>query len=233
MAEETQLKRALVVAAHPDDAEFGCAGTVALWARDGWEICYLVCTDGSKGSDDPHEERERLVALRREEQRAAASILGVKEVFFLDFEDGTLTYSRDLLREVVRYIRLLRPRAVFTHYPEQILREVAFINHPDHRCVGTVTVDAVYPIARNRPSFPELLAEGMEPYKVPELYLWEPNGPNFSVDVTEVEELKFRALMAHRSQFQHMEDSMHALRQHWRDEQGRVVEKFFRIVIPF
>lgn len=233
MAQEEQPRRALVVAAHPDDAEFGCAGTAALWTRSGWEFYYLICTDGSKGSEDPAMAGERLVAARRQEQRAAAAILGVKDVFYLGHEDGTLTYGPALMRDVVRYIRQLRPRAVFTHYPEQILRENGFINHPDHRCVGTVTVDAVYPLARNRPSFPELLDEGLGPHKVQELYLWEPNDPNFSVDVTTVEELKFRALMAHHSQFQDMEEQMQAWRQRWWDEQGRVNEKFLRLLIPF
>src|SRR3990172_2422549 len=158
-------KRALVIAAHPDDSEFGVAGTAALWARDGWEVYYLICTDGSKGSEDPEMTAEKLVPMRRVDQRAAASVLGVKDVFFLDYVDGELTYTRELIRDVVRQIRKLKPHAVFTHDPNQIVRNL-FINHPDHRCAGTVALDAVYPFARNRPSFPELLDEGLEPFSV-------------------------------------------------------------------
>src|SRR3990172_13307990 len=107
-------KRAIVVAAHPDDSEFGCAGTAALWARDGWEVYYLICTDGSKGSEDPEMTPEKLVPLRREEQRAAARGLRVKDVFFLDYVDGELAYTREFARDVVRAIRTIRPNTVFT-----------------------------------------------------------------------------------------------------------------------
>src|SRR5437867_4910994 len=157
--EPESAKRALVVAAHPDDADFGGAGTAYLWSRGGWEFYYLICTDGSKGTEDPAMTPDRLIPLRRKEQKAAAKVAGVKEVFFLDHADGELRYNRDLMREIVRYIRKIQPYAVFTHDPGQIVRNM-FINHPDHRCVGEVTIDAVYPIARNRPSFPELLGEG-------------------------------------------------------------------------
>ncbi|MFQ6019882.1 MAG: PIG-L deacetylase family protein, partial [Dehalococcoidia bacterium] len=149
-------KLALVIAAHPDDADFGCAGTAALWRRDGWRFYYLICTDGAKGSDDPKMTAARLVPLRREEQRAAAKVIGVEDVFFLDFADGELAYTPELMRQVVRHIRKLKPVAVFSHDPNQIVRN-QYINHPDHRCAGIVALDAVYPIARNRPSFPELL----------------------------------------------------------------------------
>ena len=225
-------KRALIVAAHPDDAEFGCGGTAALWSRDGWEFYYLVCTDGSKGSDDPQMTSERLVPLRRQEQRAAAQVLGVKDVFFLEFVDGQLTYTPDFMREVVRYIRKLRPFAVFSHDPNQVVRN-QFINHPDHRCAGTVALDAVYPMARNRPSFPELLGEGLEPHRVKEVYLWTASEPNFEVDVSEVADLKFQALMAHKSQFSDVEERMEAWRQRWTEPDGRYLERFRRIELLF
>src|SRR5438132_7947897 len=111
-------KRALVVAAHPDDADFGAAGTAHLWSAIGWEFYYLVCTNGAKGSDDESMTPEELVRVRREEQRAAAVRLGVKDVFFLDYEDGELAADRAFLGDVVRHIRMLRPNAVFTHDPE-------------------------------------------------------------------------------------------------------------------
>ncbi len=224
--------RALVIAAHPDDAEFGCAGTAALWSRNGWEFYYLICTDGSKGTDNPQLTPERLVPLRRQEQRAAARLLGVKEVFFLDFVDGELAYTPDFMREVVRYIRKVRPFAVFTSDPSQIVRN-HFINHPDHRCAGTVALDAVYPIARNRPSFPELLAQGLEPHRVQEVYLWSTGEPNFEVDITEVADLKFQALMAHESQMGEIRELMPKLRERWREPDGRYLERFRRIQLPF
>jgi LmbE family N-acetylglucosaminyl deacetylase len=223
--ESSERRRALVIAAHPDDAEFGCAGTVALWGRNGWDFYYLVCTDGSKGSNDPEMPPERLIALRREEQRRAASVLGVKEVFFLDYVDGELVYSRDLMRDVVRYIRLLRPHAVFSHDPNQIVGN-RFINHPDHRCVGTVALDAVYPIARNRPSFPGLAAEGLEPHRVSDVYLWSSDQPNFEVDITDVLETKLEALRCHRSQLPEGEDFLERLRERLRGEDGRYWERF-------
>jgi len=225
-------KRALVVAAHPDDSEFGAAGTAALWTREGWEFYYLICTDGSKGTEDPEMTPARLIPLRREEQRAAARVVGVKDVAFLDHVDGELTYTRELLRDVVRYIRRLKPYAVFTHDPNQIVRNM-FINHPDHRCAGEVAIDAVYPIARNRPSFPELLDEGLEPHSVKEVYLWTASDVNFSVDITDVLEVKFEALRQHNSQFQDFGGTEERLRQFWRDEDGRFQERFRRIQLPF
>jgi LmbE family N-acetylglucosaminyl deacetylase len=225
-------KRALVIAAHPDDSEFGVGGTATLWSRNGWDFYYLICTDGSKGSEDPEMTPERLVPLRREEQRAAASVLGVKDVFFLDYVDGELQYTRELMRDVVRYIRKLRPYAVFSHDPNQIVRNM-FINHPDHRCAGTVALDAVYPIARNRPSFPELLEEGLEPFSVKEVYLWGASEPTFDVDITPVTDVKFKALMQHQSQFAGMEERIKSFRDRWAEPDGRFLERFRRIEIPF
>jgi LmbE family N-acetylglucosaminyl deacetylase len=231
-AEETGPKRALVVAAHPDDAEFGCAGTAALWGRNGWEFYYLVCTDGSKGSNDPELVIERLIATRRREQREAARLLGVREVFFLDYVDGELAYSRQLVRDIVRYIRLVRPHAVFTHEPSQIIANRA-INHPDHRAVGEATLDAVYPMARTRPAFPDLTAEGLEPHRVGEVYLWNSGEPNFAVDITDVLELKMQALLCHRSQIHEAERLMETLRERLRGEDGRYHERFRHIQLAF
>ena len=138
----------------------------------------------------------------------------------------------ELLRDVVRYIRRLKPYAVFTHDPNQIVRNM-FINHPDHRCAGEVAIDAVYPIARNRPSFPELLDEGLEPHSVKEVYLWTASDVNFSVDITDVLEVKFEALRQHNSQFQDFGGTEERLRQFWRDEDGRFQERFRRIQLPF
>ena len=232
MPEEEGPKRALVIAAHPDDSEFGAGGTVGLWSREGWEIYYLICTDGSKGSEDPAWTADKLVPARKDEQRAAAKVLGVKEVFFLDNVDGELTYTREFLRDIVRYIRRLRPTAVFTHDTNQIVRNI-FINHPDHRAAGEVSIDAVYPMARNRPTFPELLDEGLEPFSVKELYLWGSSDTNFDVDITEVLDLKFEALSKHETQIGDMEGMKARLLQFWKDADGRYVERFRRLMLVF
>ena len=226
-------KRALVIAARADDSEFGAAGTVALWARDGWEVYYLICTDGSKGTEDDAMTPDKLVPLRREEQRAAAQVLGVKEVFFLDYVDGELAYTPEFSRDVVRAIRIIRPHTVFSHDPNQIVRNT-FINHPDHRCAGTVTLDAVYPLARNRPTFPELLNEGLEPYSTKEIYLWSTSDINHSVDITDVIDLKLEALSKHVSQVSEMmETRLEQVRSFWKNEDGRYMENFRHIPIPF
>jgi len=232
MPEEEGPKRALVVAAHPDDSEFGVGGTAALWSKNGWEFYYLICTDGSKGSEDPAMTPEKLVPLRREEQRAAARVLGVKEVFFLDYVDGELDYTRTLMRDVVRYIRKLKPYAVFTHDTDQITRNL-FVNHPDHRHAGEVTIDAVYPMARNRPTFPELLKEGLEPYSVKELYLWTASETNFDVDITETFETKVEALRQHASQFENFDEMAGRVREFWRNDKGGFSERFRRIQLLF
>ncbi len=225
-------KRALVIAAHPDDSEFGAAGTVALWVRDGWEVYYLICTDGSKGSEDPKMKREKLVPRRRREQRAAAKVLGVKDVFFLDYVDGELAYTPEFARDVVRAIRTIRPRTVFSHDPNQIVRN-SFINHPDHRCAGTVALDCVYPLARNRPTFPELLDEGLESHSTNEVYLWSASETNHSVDITDVIDIKLEALSKHTSQMAEMGARLEEIRSFWKAEDGRYMENFRHISLPF
>lgn len=230
--EQEGPKVGLVIAAHPDDSEFGAAGTVYTWVQKGWEFYYVICTDGSKGSEDPEMTADLLVPMRKREQKAAADVLGVKGVFFLDNVDGTVAYTPDLMREVVRLIRRLKPYAVFSHDPNHIVRDL-FINHPDHRAVGTVVLDAVYPIARNRPSFPELLDEGLEPYSVKEVYLWTASNTNFDVDITAALDKKFEALACHESQIEDMEGMKERLLQFWSDTDGTYKERFRRIVLPF
>ncbi len=230
--EQDGPKVGLVISAHPDDSEFGAAGTVYTWVQQGWEFYYAICTDGSKGSEDPDMTADVLVPLRKKEQKAACDVLGVKEVFFLDNVDGNLAYTTDFMRDVVRLIRRLKPHAVFSHDPNHIVRDM-FINHPDHRAAGTVVLDAVYPIARNRPSFPELLDEGLEPYSTKEVYLWTASDTNFNVDITAALDKKFEALACHESQIEDMEGMKQRLLQFWSDTDGTYKERFRRIVLPF
>jgi LmbE family N-acetylglucosaminyl deacetylase len=224
-------RRALVVAAHPDDADFGAAGTAYLWTREGWEFYYLVCTDGSKGSDDRSIAPAKLVDMRRTEQRNAAALLGVKDVFFLDHVDGELTAGRKFLGEVVRVVREVRPDAVFTHDPEAIIINDSFVNHSDHRITGLTAVDAVYPAARDRLNFPDQIADGLQPHKVGEIYIWGSERANFEVDITDVIETKVRALAAHNSQFE--EEFIGALLERWKTAEGRYVESFRRVAMAF
>ena len=177
--------------------------------------------------------RERLIALRREEQREACRRMGVKDAFFLDNEDGELAYDRALLEQIVRYIRMLRPHTVLTHDPTDIIIRDSFINHPDHRAIGTASLDAVYPTARDHLNFPEHLAEGLEPHKVREVLLWSSNQPNFDVDITAELDRKIFALSAHVTQFGKQEDFASFSRERWKSDDGRYLERFRRIELQF
>ncbi len=193
-------KRVLVIFAHPDDAEFSVGGTVALWARKGWDIYYLVLTDGSKGTNDPNLAPRQLAAIRREEQLAAARILGVADVTFLNYEDGTLVPDLALRKDIVRAIRSYRPDVAVVPDPTRRFAGRYYINHPDHIAAGEAALAAIYPSARDRLSFPELLVEGLEPHKVAEVYLSNPQDPDTWIDIGETIDLKIAALRQHRSQ---------------------------------
>ncbi len=227
------MPTALVIAAHPDDGEFGCAGYAARIASDGWDVDFLVTTNGAKGTEDRSMPRERLIAQRIEEQREACRRLGARDVFFLGFEDSELTYSRELLERIVWHIRTLRPNTVLTHDPTDIIIRDSFINHPDHRATGTAALDAVYPTARDHLNFPEHLAAGLEPHKVREVLLWNTNHPNLDVDITDLVDLKIHALLAHVSQFGNQDDFAAFSRERWRNEDGRYLERFRRLELQF
>ena len=227
--DEPGEQRALVIAAHPDDADFGAAGTAHLWTQQGWEFYYLVCTNGSKGSEDESITSDQLVALRREEQRRAAVLLGVKDVFFLDNEDGELSPNRQFLGDVVRIIREVRPTAVFTHDPEAVIINDSFVNHSDHRATGLTAVDAIYPAARDRLNFPEQIASGLQPHKVRGIYIWGSERANFQVDITDSIDAKVNALRAHDSQF--TEDFISRILERWKTPEGRYFESFRRVLL--
>ncbi len=195
-----QVTRAMVVFAHPDDAEFGCGGTVATWVSEGIELVYVVATDGSKGSADPAMRPEQLITLRRQEQRHAADVLGVKEVLFLGYPDGYLEHTLALRKDIARAIRQFRPQRLITMTPYRSFSVNASVNHPDHLAVGDAALAAVYPSARDRLTFPELLAEGLEPYAVREVYLMGTDAPDTWVDITQTLDKKLAALLQHTSQ---------------------------------
>ena len=210
-------ERALAIFAHPDDAEFGCAGVAAKWARRGTEVYYVVCTTGDKGSSDPEMTSERLAAIREREQREAAAVLGVREVVMLRYGDGELEDTRDLRRDIVRAVRRFRPDVVFTSNPFVNNRHV----HRDHRVAGQVVLDAVFPYARDHLHFPELRKEGLEPHKTPLALLWGAEDPDVSIDITETIEAKIEALMCHRSQFVGRAEQVAERVRAWTREAGR------------
>ena len=199
-------ERVLVVAAHPDDIEFGAAGTIARWVSEGAIVRYLLVTRGDKGSDDPAADVVALADLREREQRAAATEIGVDGVEFLDEPDGQVEPSLRLRERITHAIRTFRPEVVMTHDPTVLFVNNEWVNHPDHRAVGQVTVDAVFPTAGDPLNFREHLEAGLEAWKVAELFLWSTNEANQLVDIAETMERKIAALGQHASQFRSFEE---------------------------
>ena len=193
-------KAAMVVVAHPDDAEFMAAGTVAKWARDGSTVTYVIVTKGDKGSEDPDMTPTQLADIREAEQRAAGKVLGVKNFVFMGYPDGYLEHTLELRRDLARVIRTHRPEVVICFDPTNRFFSDNYVNHPDHRASGDATIDAVFPTARDRLTFPELLAEGLEPHKVAQLWLGAAAEPNVFIDIGETLDVKCDALRAHPSQ---------------------------------
>lgn len=189
-------KSAMVIVAHPDDAEFTMAGTVAAWVQAGCRVTYVVCTDGNAGSHEPGMTRERLAEIRRAEQRAACATLGVDEVVFLGHDDGQLQPSLDLRRDLVRAIRQHKPQVVLTSDPTRLLVGDRYINHPDHRAAGQAALDAVAPAAQMPLLWPEVGA----PHKVHHVYVYGNSEPNEWVDIGETLGIKIEALKQHASQ---------------------------------
>jgi LmbE family N-acetylglucosaminyl deacetylase len=191
---------ALVVAAHPDDIEFACSGTVARWVSEGARVTYALLTNGAAGSSDPEMTRERLAELREAEQRAAAKVLGVDQVEFLGYEDGLLEASLEVRKEVVRLIRRVRPEVVVTTDPTTRYFADRYINHPDHRAAGEATLAAIIPGSDTRLAYPELLDEGLEPVKLVGVMLMMNTEPNLVVDIGDFIDKKVESLRCHVSQ---------------------------------
>jgi LmbE family N-acetylglucosaminyl deacetylase len=190
---------ALVLFAHPDDAEFFCGGTVARWVREGCEVHYVCITDGSAGSNEPGTTRESMRVIREREMRAAAETLGVASVTFLGELDGFLTVTPETRRKVTREVRRLRPQVLVAPDPSRLWYGSGYINHSDHKAAGELALCAVMPDAPTRVMFQELEEEGLEPYEVPNLYLSADDADTF-VDITDTLEMKLKALSAHPSQ---------------------------------
>ncbi len=228
-------KRAMVIVAHPDDAEFTMAGTVAVWAQQGCAVSYVICTRGDRGSNDPNVTPWALARIRDAEQRAAAAILGVQEVTLLDHPDGTLEPTMALRRDLTREIRRFRPEVVICGDPTAHFYGDTYLNHPDHRASASAALDAVFPSSETRYVFPELLAAGLEPHRVHAVYIHGAPEPNVWIDIQPVMEIKARALAAHVSQVGTDPATLDWIRDMAR-EQGRdhgleAAESYRRIVI--
>lgn len=205
MTEQTKTfptpKIVLGIAAHPDDLDFGASGTMAKFAKDGAKVHYLILTDGSKGSEDPNVTSAELTKIREEEQRNAVKAIGGESVTFLGYPDGELEVTMKLKRDIVRVIRTIKPDMVITMDPTVVYsEEYGFINHPDHRAAGQAALDAVFPLARDHLTFPELFAQGFLPHKTLTVLLTNFNKANYFVDITDTFSNKIAALTAHASQ---------------------------------
>lgn len=229
---KTRPAQVMVITPHPDDAEFGVAGTVVQWVRQGKEIIYVVCTNGDKGTSDANVKPEELAKTREEEQIAAANLLGVREVIFLRHPDQGLEDTPDFRKEIVRLIRRYQPITVVTTDPYR-----RYLWHRDHRITGQVTLDAVFPYARDPHSYPDLMREGFFPHKVKEVLLWGTEDVNHRSNITETFSVKLNALRCHKSQVGHipaqeLEERLkerHRLMSH--EGEFQLVEAFHRIEI--
>lgn len=212
-------ERAAVIMAHPDDSDFSAAGTIAAWCDAGAEVSLVVVTDGSKGTSDRAALAHELVATRMAEQRAAARVLGVAEVFFLGYVDGEVVPDLALRRRITRQLRLLRPDTVITHDPARLYFD-GYINHPDHRAVGQATLDAIYPTARDHLNYAFDLAEGLEPHAVTTVLLTGALNPDAWVDIEDTFERKIAALREHGSQIKDI-DKLRERLEGWARDVGK------------
>jgi LmbE family N-acetylglucosaminyl deacetylase len=219
-AHEERPERVLVIVAHPDDADFGVAGTLARWIRAGTVARMVCCTSGDAGADDATTDPLELARTREAEQRAAAAIVGYEEVDFLHRPDGALENDLALREQLVRIIRRFKPDAVMAMDPTVIIHDDGYVQHVDHRNAGMAAIDAVYPAARNAMAFPNLVTnEGLAPWEVDQIYLFFTDAPNAWVDITATIDTKVAALRAHASQLR-KPDELEAMLRGWATESG-------------
>ena len=233
------VERVLVVTAHPDDVDFGAAGTIATWAAEGTAVTYCIVTDGDAGGFDPAVPRSEIPRIRRAEQVAAAACLGVNDVRFLGYRDGELSVTHELRRDISRVIREVRPQRILIQSPERNWARLP-TSHPDHMAAGEAAIFAVYPDARNPFAHPSLLNdEGLDAWTVHDVWVMGAPDPNRVVDVTDRFDLKIKALQAHDSQTAHMDDLEERITQ-WSTmaaeqaglPEGRLAEMFKVAYVP-
>ncbi|MBI2371569.1 MAG: PIG-L family deacetylase [Deltaproteobacteria bacterium] len=215
--------RVLVIAAHPDDIDFACAGTMALWSRQGRHITYLLCTSGEKGMREDLPEWEKM-RVREEEQIEAARLVGVQDVLFLRRKDGELENTQGFRRDLVRVMRQVQPQIVFSRDPANNRFDSFYGYHSDHRAVALAVFDALYPAVGNPLFFPALLQEGLKPHRVQEVYFTGSPEPNVWIDIRPVIDLKVKALASHRSQMDQPEELERIVRE-WAGRTGKGARK--------
>jgi LmbE family N-acetylglucosaminyl deacetylase len=236
---DAEIERALVVAAHPDDVDFGAAGTVAAWSAAGIAVTYCVITDGQAGGFDPGLDRAEMPRIRRAEQTVAAARVGVEDLAFLGYVDGELAVTRDLVRDLTRVVRRVRPQRVLIQSPERDWERLA-PSHPDHLAGGEAATQALYPASGNPHAFEELLRdEALQAWSAREVWIMEHPHNNHVVDVTEHFDAKMAALMSHESQHRDPESIARIIREkltmgaaEYSLGQGRLAEKFAVYPLP-
>jgi LmbE family N-acetylglucosaminyl deacetylase len=199
MLDDSAVERALAILAHPDDVDFGAAGTVANWTDRRVRVTYCIVTDGDAGGFDVAVPRDTIATIRRQEQTAAAKEVGVEDLVFLGYPDGRVQVTLELRRDLARVIRQVRPQRVIVQRPDRNFTRI-YASHPDHMAAGEAALCAVYPDARNPFTFTELMDEGLEPWSVPEVWMLGGPEPNHAEDITAQLDRKIAALMRHESQ---------------------------------
>jgi len=230
---DSEIKRVLVISAHPDDSDFGASGTIAQWVKKGIEVAYVFCTNGDQGGEESGFTKEEMPAIRQREQRAAGAAIGVTDITFLNYVDGHLEATLGLRKDLVRQIRISQPDRMVCQSPERNWDRIG-ASHPDHLAAGESAIQAVYPDARNPFAFTDLLNdEGLQPWRVKEIWVSAFANPDHFVDITDTFDLKIKALQAHASQTGHNENLETMVRE-WGERnaaaagfaQGRIAEAF-------
>ena len=230
---DSEIKRVLVVSDHPDDSDFGASGTIAHWVKKGIEVAYVFCTNGDQGGEESGFTKEEMPAIRQREQRAAGAAIGVTDITFLNYVDGHLEATLGLRKDLVRQIRISQPDRMVCQSPERNWDRIG-ASHPDHLAAGEAAIQAVYPDARNPFAFTDLLNdEGLEPWRVKEVWVSAFPTPDHFVDITDTFELKMKALHAHASQTAHNSELDEMVRE-WGQRnaavagfaEGRIAEAF-------
>jgi len=224
----------MVISAHPDDSEFGAAGSVAKWTQEGKRVVYVVCTSGDKGTDNPDMRPKKLAKIREKEQRDAAGVLGVSDVVFLGYPDQGLEDTSDFRKAVVKQIRTYTPDMVVTSDPYR-----RYIWHRDHRIAGQVVLDAIFPYARDLLAYPDLIEKGFMPHKVKKILFFGTEDVNLRIDITETFHLKLDALRCHKSQIVQLDIPdldkwlWERCRKMAEGENFEVAEAFHQVDVPF
>jgi LmbE family N-acetylglucosaminyl deacetylase len=230
---DSEIERVLVVTAHPDDCDFGAAGTIAKWSAAGIKVSYCIATNGDQGGEDPNVPRDEMPKIRQREQRDAGKAVGVEDITFLNYRDGWLVPTIELRKDIVRQIRITRPQRMLIQSPDRNWDRL-FASHPDHMAAGEAAIQAVYPDSRNPFAFEDLLKdEGLEPWRVREVWVMSSQSPDHFVDITDVFDKKMQALHAHVSQTAHNPDLEKMVRE-WGEKnaaannlaEGKIVEVF-------